>query len=231
VAGIAFIVLFAAGIVTSGDSPMYGDDAGEIRSFFADHSNQYLVGNWLTGLAVVFLFLPFVATLRSVLERAEGAGGTWARTAFVGGLLWAIIGGAASVSMGALAFTKAENLDDSTLLFVVGADWIGFATASFGLALMIAAASAVIIRTGVLWRWMGYAGGIVAAVIIVGALNPVQHDVENWMPFLSLIGQLCGALFVLLSGIQLAMRKTLDVTTAEEASRRASEAGRGAQPT
>lgn len=213
IAGILFVVVFIAGILVQGDTPMLEDDADEIRAFFADSddSNLYLVGDWLTGVAFVLFFLPFISALRSVLGPADPSGGMWARLAFIGGVLMLAFGAASSMAFGALALTQAEALDDSTLLFANGISQYGFGSAvPLGMVAFLLPASLVIVASGVLWRWLGIFGLVLALLAIVGALWVVDGDQTSGLGILGILAFIGFGVWVLITSVGMLMADRRD---------------------
>ncbi len=206
-AGIAFVVLFFAGIVSQGDAPGYGDNITDVRAFYVDHANQFGVGDFITAFAAVFLFLPFAAGLRAALASADRSDGFWPRVAYAGATFFVVFGGTSSVFMGAAALTELKDIDDSTLRFMVGADTYGFAAAGVALGLMDAATAVVILRTGVFRRWLGFLALVAAVLSVPGGLAVLEHDGHSVISALQLLGLLGSALLVVSLSISMLRRK------------------------
>ena len=107
--GIGFVILFLiGGIFLTGDTPMRDDSIEDIRKFFADDGEMYLLGDYLTGIAFIFLFLPYLVTLRWVLGSGEGWPPIWSWLTVLGGVSMLVIGGTAAVaSLARLRFRRA----------------------------------------------------------------------------------------------------------------------------
>src|SRR6266480_5940834 len=90
-AGVVGVVLFVIGILMQGDVPGVNDSAEEVRTWFDDNGQRYLVADYLIGIAVIFGLLPFLVTLRNFLARAEGAMSFWPQLAFLGGIFFLIL--------------------------------------------------------------------------------------------------------------------------------------------
>jgi hypothetical protein len=209
IAGILYVVCFVAGIFLQGDTPMFDDDASAIREFFSDgdKTNMYLIADWLIGLAFVLFFLPFASALRSVLGPADATGGMWARLTLIGALLALAAGLASSMGWGAMAVINAEGLDDSTLLFANALNVYGFGSGvPVALAAFMLPASIVIVSSGVLWRWLGWAGLVISLLNVAGALWVVQGDQESLIGLLGLLGFAGYGLWTLAASIGLLMR-------------------------
>ena len=68
ICGIVLVVLFVVGaIVLQGDTPTYDQSAAEIREFWADDGQRYLIGDYLIGIGFVIFFLAFLSALRGLL--------------------------------------------------------------------------------------------------------------------------------------------------------------------
>src|SRR3990172_6427352 len=69
-AGILFLITFIVAIMLEGEPPSFDDPVNKIRDWFADNGKQFLVAEYLIGLAFTLFFLPFLASLRGVLASA-----------------------------------------------------------------------------------------------------------------------------------------------------------------
>src|SRR5687768_9979502 len=90
IAGILFVVLFIIGVFIPGDTPMYNDSGEEIAAWFADNSESYLLGDFITGLAFTLFYLPFLNGLYAALRLAEGEPPFWSRVALTAGILFPV---------------------------------------------------------------------------------------------------------------------------------------------
>ena len=178
--GIAFIILFIiAGPVLQSDVPVAGDSVADIRSYWADDGDRYLTGDLLFGIAVILLFVPFAAALRTVIASGDRSGGMWVRMMFAGAIIGVVLGGAGAAASGALAIEGADGIDDSTLLFATRAGAYSFTGLGLGFALMLLAASVVIVQSGVLWRWLAIVGVLQLDRLGSDAILMLQRDVND----------------------------------------------------
>ena len=216
--GIGFIVLFILCIIFQGDTPMSNDTADEIRSFYVDNQEQYLIADFVTGIALVFLFLPFAACLQSVIARAEGEPGICSRLVLAGAIITLAIGGSASIGQGALAMGATdEAIDDSGLkLLAYGADY-GFAAIGFGFALTAISASIVMAGTGVVAKWVGYLGFVAAVLNIIGPAWVIDGDPESALGAIGIIGFLAFGIWVLCTSIMLLRQPQANAVAMEPA--------------
>ena len=216
--GIGFVILFIAGIVAQGDIPMRGDSIEEVRAYFQDDGDMYLVGDYLTGIAIVFLFLPYLVTLRWVLGSGEGWPPIWSWLTVVGGVTMVALGGAGSMTFGTLALS-ADNpeIDDSSVRLLMEMNSYAFTLFSFGMALFVGSASLVILRTGVIWRWLAGLGLLAALLLVIGAAWPIDGDEEGAIAILGFIGAPATMLFIIISSINMIIRSE-EPTPTERAS-------------
>ena len=208
--GIGFAVLFIIGpVILTGDTPTRGDSIEDIRNFFADDGEMYLVGDYIGGIAFVVFFLPYMVTLRWVLGSGEGWPPIWSWLTVIGGVLVTAIGGAQSVFFGALAISEGnpEVIDDAGIRLLMEMSAYAFTGFSFTLALFVASASVVVLRTGVFWRWLAGLGFLAAILQIVGAAWPIDGDEEGALAILGFIGAPLTLLWILLSSIGMLMMK------------------------
>jgi len=120
-----------------------------------------IVATWALVLA-----LPFLAYLYSLLRRAEGDGGWLATVALVAGVSGIV------VKLGSHAPALAlhhHHIAKGTQLYKALDDMGGGATVMslYPLAICCAAVAAVVVRTGVLPRWLGAFAVVTAAALAV----------------------------------------------------------------
>jgi len=204
-----FAVLFIIGpLFLTGDSPSRDDSIEEIRAFFQDDGDMYLLGDYIGGIAFVLFFLPYLVTLRWVLGSGEGwpAIGSWLTV--IGGFGMVILGGASAVSYGTLAIS-ADNaeIDDSSVRLLMEMNVYAFTGFSLFMSLFMAAASLVVLKTGVLWRWLAGIGLLAALLLVVGASWPIDGDDEGALAIAGFIGAPLTLLWIILSSINLLLMK------------------------
>jgi hypothetical protein len=168
---------------------------------------MYLVGDYLTGLAFILFFLPYLVTLRWVLGSGEGWPPIWSWLTVAGGLSMVALGGAGSMTFGTLALS-ADNpeIDDSSVRLLMEMNSYAFTLFSFGMALFVGSASLVILRTGVVWRWLAALGLLAAVLLIIGASWPIDGDEESALSTAGFIGAPATMLFIIISSINMIIR-------------------------
>ncbi len=173
-AGIVFAVLIAIDLFLP--SVSYTDPVADIREFFVDTSSLLLAVGWAERILFTFVLLFFAACLRDTLAWPESVPTEFARLAFAGAIVTAAVGTAIALPWMALAFSEAA-VDDGLLRYFLQMDIIAYgAVIGFGMALMATAASVVILRTGVLSRWLGWLGLFSSALMVVGGLWLIGGD-------------------------------------------------------
>jgi len=208
--GIGFVILFLiGGVFLTGDTPQRDDSIEDIRKFFADDGEMYLAGDYLSGIAFVFFFLPYLVTLRWVLGSGEGWPPIWSWVTVVGGVSMLALGGASAVTFGTLAISEGnpEILDDASVRLLMEMSTYGFTGFSLTMGLFVASASLAVLRTGVLWRWLAALGFLAAVLLVIGAAWPIDGDEEGALAILGFIGAPLTLLWILLSSIRLIMMK------------------------
>jgi hypothetical protein len=183
IAGLVWVALVIVSVILTSDTPSSDDPVSEFVSYFGDSDNQTKIQiaalvAALGGLA----FLWFLAGLRDLLLSEEGLWGADTSLTFGSGVAFVILLWAATAA--GTAFASAADFFDAFVVDPQSAQtalalsalsfWlIGFASVAAGV--MIAATSAVVLRTGVLPRWFGWTGLVLAvlSVLAVVFLPPV----------------------------------------------------------
>jgi hypothetical protein len=209
--GLIWVVLFIVGaIVLQGETPSHDDSAAEIREYFVDDSEIYLVGDYLTGLGFILGLLPFFVVLRRVLGTAGDWAGLLSRIALFAGALAIVYGGAMATMWGTLAFI-ADNpeVDDSTVVALFETNIFAGAALSMFISLFLLSAGLSIWLSGVIWRWVGPVAVILAILGFIGGAWPIDGDPEGALGALSFAPFVGVALFVLVVSIALLLKKDL----------------------
>ena len=220
--GIVFVVLMLVGASFVTDVPKADASAQEIASYLTDSGNhtRNIVGAYLWVLGGL-AFLGFVAGLRSVLRRAEGDPGTLSNLVFGAGVVFTAVWSVSAAALASVAY--AVKFSDAavtnpdlvrvlpqlgSLLLLLGGGFAGI--------LLVLATSVLILRTGVLPRWLAWFGILVAIALV--------FDV-TYMNIIPLVAWVAGASIVLLrrqdaAAVALAPESTYDAATAPVAARR-----------
>ncbi len=188
--GVLFVILLVISGVLSGSPPALDDRAREFVDYFADHDTELAVAAYLDALAIV----PILFWLGSLWRRMRIAEDGRPRLAVVavGGLvLAASFGIAASVVLGATAL-RVDGLEPETVKAFYTLSVTLDAASAVGLATLIAAVSALVLRTGMFPRWLGWAGEVLAlAALVAGAGTATENGA------IAVVGAVVFTLFLL----------------------------------
>lgn len=192
IAGIVFVVLLFVGLsLALSDLPSGDDPVSKFTSFYNDKGDRakVIIGSYLMVLAGVF-FLWFLASLRVRLLAVEAAPSRLTSIAFGGGVAFvallmasaaALMSVAADIAFGGEKFVNpdaARYLPELAypLLLIAGA---------FAAIALIDAVSILILRTGVLPRWIGWFGFVAAIALLFGFLFLPMVALLLWVLFVS----------------------------------------------
>ena len=177
VSGIVFAVLILIAILVSGNDT--GDTNREILEYYADdgNRNQQFASFVLIGFGVL-AFLVFLASLRTALLRAEGEPGTLTVIVFAAGVTFSALMLAANALFVGIAESTSDDdfqLDPNLARLSENVGYTLFVSALAAAGVMIAAASILMLRTGLFGTWVGWAGLVIAlALLAIGfAFLPV----------------------------------------------------------
>jgi hypothetical protein len=205
--GIIFVVLQVAAGAMLGGAPALDAPPAEIQSYLVDDGANVLVAAMMGALAA-FFGLWFLGSLRTFVERAEGAQGRLSMVAFGAGLVTITMATTASLPTVALAWDDTAARAEPGLLQAV---WnlntlalvpIGSSAAVFCLAIAL-----IILRTRVLPAWLGGIGVLAAAAGVLAVFYLVADDPDSPLGTpANLGGFLLSMLFILLLSIFMTIR-------------------------
>jgi hypothetical protein len=162
--GLLFVVFVVASVV-AGSTPSTSESPAKILHFFQTHQHQEEVSAFLAAPAVVFGIFWF-AYLRNWLQRRD-VHERWGAISFVGGILFAVVGGIATGVELALVDTP-KNLTASTatsLNFLEGD--VPFILASMALGVMAIAAGIAMVQSQYLPTWLGRVSLVVGVLAVL----------------------------------------------------------------
>jgi hypothetical protein len=206
ICGILFLVTFIIGGAVQGESPTYSDPVEEIREFWVNDGEDYLIGDYIIGLGFMLFFFPFLSALRGLLGLAEGGGQMWSRVVFAGGLLFLALAAADGIFWTTLAFGDvAENASDDTINLVMALDVGAAHFIPVGAAVMTLATAIVIFQTRALPLWLAGLSLLEGVLAIIGPLSILADDPDDSvLGFLPFVG---AAIWMLATSIVLVMKK------------------------
>ena len=194
-AGVAYVLLsvgvFALGVEV-------GPSDREILEYYADSGNREkeTVAFFVISAAAL-AFVLFASAVRSLIAAAEGPPVTLAAIAWAGATAYSALTLAGNAVSRATAFaamdTDVFELDVNSRRLLEDAGLLLLASGAIAAILFVVSASIAAVRHGILPRWLGWAGFVVAAVLPLAV---------GFIGFLALF------LWVLLVSSVLAIRRT-----------------------
>jgi hypothetical protein len=205
--GLAWAILFAIGaIVLQGEPPAYDQPLADARAFFIDGAKQYLIGDYIAGIAFFLCFLPFIVGLQRLLGQAEGEPQIASLLVLVGGLATVVVGGTATVFLDGVALALSHNgLEDTTIRMQLHANAVAIAPIGFPMALMSFGAAWVIWRTHVLWPWLAAIAGLAGILHVIGAAFPLTAGEDSLLFFVRFVALIAFVVFVLSASVNMLM--------------------------
>ena len=187
IGGILFVVLFVPSYLSAPDTPVATSAPQEVIDYFTARQDGILFINGLLLIFAAFFFLWFLGMLHGVLQDAEGEGYGFSSVLLAGGLLFIalVLAGAAVEIVYPATLARFENFQQDAQLGFLSLALTGwmYRFAFVGMAALIAAASGVALRTGVLPGWLAWAGFVAALVALLRFLGPLG----GWLALLWVI--------------------------------------------
>jgi hypothetical protein len=185
-AGILFVVLFAAGIVLSGNSPALNASTATITQYYQDHQAGILLSELLINLASVVL-LWFLGGLHAILRQRDehdllapavlASGVATVALGMVSDLAGTVAGLLAAQHSLADPYLNRALLDINT----------GIHLAFFPLAVLTATLAVAILRGAIGAIWVGWLSALSSAACLVSAVIG-SLDTSSTVPPLGLLG-------------------------------------------
>jgi hypothetical protein len=178
VAGLVWVALVIVSVILGSDQPSNDDPVLKFVTYFSDGGNrdQLAIATVLAAIGGP-LFLWFLTGVRDLLRSEEGLWGNGAPLVFGAGIAFVILlwAGAATGYAYASAADFFDNfrVDAQSVHTAMVLSALSFWFVAFGsvaAAVMIGAASIVMLGTGVLPAWLGWVGLVLAALSFLGAL-------------------------------------------------------------
>jgi hypothetical protein len=192
--GIILAALIVIGIVILGNSPSSDSSAEKISAFFTDNRTRLLLFAYVNAFAIIPAVF-FWGGLWRLLRRAEGGEGALALIAFGSAVLAGAVVVVGTVGEAALAYRIAGEGDQQLTRAVFDMTNLAFNMSNIPLAAFFVAAGLVILHTGVLPRWLGWAALPAAAVQLLGAATFAESGA--FMPSGGAVGLLAGVVLLL----------------------------------
>jgi hypothetical protein len=196
-AGILAIILIVASVVVAGSPPKTSDSAEKILKYYRDNEGGLKASAFLGGLVTIPI-LWWAATLWATLRRADGGQPGLAVAAVLGLVFTGTLQGVS----GAISATVALELKDvgptEAKFFYLLSFGLG-AAGAFGVAVLVLATSAVALRTKVFPGWLGGAGLVLGAALIVSGASIASTS--DGLAALGLVAILLWALWVIILSV------------------------------
>ena len=194
VCGLLFVVLMLpAYLVGSPDAATPLSAPREVLGYFGTSAENFVFFNGSLILLCPFFFLWFLGVLYGVLRRAEGVDGVLSTVMLVGGVFFIslqCVGNAVEILHPAAVQRFVNFVPDPQLAFASLAlsTWL-YHFCQVGDAVMIFAASLVVLGSGILPRWLALVGLLAAILALLHLLLPLIGSLSGlvWVALVSVL--------------------------------------------
>lgn len=210
IAGVVFVVMILVTVFSTGSMPMSDDSPDKIRAFLVDHRGALLASNLIGMLAVPFV-LWFGVMLRELLrgDRLSSALGTFSLAGLLVTAPMAAAGGATS-AVAVYNNGVAAKLGDDTVRTLFTMQALFFTATAMGIIAFAVGAAIAISRTKALPAYTMW----LACLAVVGNVVSAFASLGAGASGLGFPGVLTFALFILVTGITMAMGKAAPAAAA-----------------
>lgn len=190
ISGILFVALLVSPLFIA-DAPEPGSSAQEVEMYYNDWRDVLVLSDGVVTIFAAFFFLWFLGILHAVLRSVEGEGGGLSTVALTGGLAYITLGMAGAAAETVYPATLASFPDfepDAQLAFLsMQLSWWLYRFDWAGMSVLVAAASVLAIQTGILPRWLAWAGLVVAVFALISFLVPLHRVALLWVLVISVL--------------------------------------------
>ena len=168
IAGIASVVttVVAIAVLLASGPPAAGDPPQQVAAFFADHHRAVSIALWIAAVSLGF-DLAFYVLLGDLLRKQADATGLIALGVLGGAIFIAIIYAGFAV-LAQLAY-RAGSGDPATQRTLYDVYELSLTMTGVPTAVSVAAFSLVILRARLFPAWLGWYGGLVAAIHLLSS--------------------------------------------------------------
>jgi hypothetical protein len=192
VCGLLFVLLIVpAYVVGYPDAPTSTSGAGEVLGYFGTSAGTFVFFNGTLALLSTFFFLWFLGVFYGVLRRAEGVDGVLSTVVLAGGILFITLscaGYAAEIMHPATLQRFVNFVPDAQRTFesLALSAWL-YHFCQVGDAVMISAASLIVLGSSILPRWLALIGFLAALLALVHFLIPLIGAISGlvWITLVS----------------------------------------------
>ena len=185
--GVLFVAIFVVSATLMGDVPGVDATDSKILSYYADHGNQLKleIAFFVATLGAVF-FLWFVGTLSGRLREVENEPRWLSGIVLVSGGAFTVVM-LAGFGLGSMVAGSADHggrfqvAPDTARLLSDFTYPLTFETALPLVAPLVLATSLITLRSGLMPRWLGWAGMVVALGCIAGVLGVTMGLFLIWV--------------------------------------------------
>lgn len=171
-AGLLYVLVWIVGLLMGTGTPDASASSADLTSYFLTHRSAHLVQPYLIDGVAGVAVLIFAASLANVFRRFDDSQNATLRSVLLGAGM-----AAASVSLVQAGFQEAlvnpavlaagDGSIRTILVLINTTDTFKL----LALALFSGAASALILRTNALSRWLGWLGVVLSLALLIGGLS------------------------------------------------------------
>ena len=192
VCGLLFVLLMVpAYVVGTPDAPTAASGTRDVLGYFGTSAGTFVLFNGTIPLLSTFFFLWFLGALYGILRRAEGVDGVLSVVALAGGILFitlSCVGYTVEIMYPATLQRFINFVPDAQRAFesLALSTWL-YHYCQVGDAVMISAASLVVLGSGILPRWLGLVGFLAAILTLLHFLFPLIGAISGlaWVTLVS----------------------------------------------
>ena len=173
--GILFVVLVLVSAFLPGAPPSTSDSARDIANYFTDHGDAIRQASFL-GIIATLPIVWWSAAMYRMLERATGNARLGVMAA-VGVAIATVGGGVSAIVFAVVAMVGvggSGGLTGTKFFYLLGTNLTSLV--AIGTALLVGSVSAGILRTGMMPKWLGWLGALVALLSVGGSLIGVSGN-------------------------------------------------------
>jgi hypothetical protein len=184
ICGLLFVLLIVpAYVVGYPDAPTSTSSAREVLGYFGTSAGTFVLFNGTVPLLSTFFFLWFVGVLYGVMRRAEGVDGELSAVALGGGILFitlSCVGYAVEIMYPATLQRFVNFVPEAQRAFesLALSSWL-YHYCQVGDAVMISAASLVVLGSGILPRWLALVGFLATILALLHFANARLRCVDQ----------------------------------------------------
>jgi hypothetical protein len=192
VCGLLFVLLMVpAYVVGTPDAPTTTSGAREVLGYFGTSAGTFVLFNGTVPLLSTFFFVWFLGVFYGVLRRAEGLDGVLSAVALAGGVLFitlSCVGYTVEIMYPATLQRFVNFVPEAQRAFesLALSTWL-YHYCQVGDAVMISAASLLVLGSGIMPRWLALVGFLAAILTLLHFLFPLVGAISGlvWVALVS----------------------------------------------